>query len=228
TSVAVPWNVDLLTVRGGAPDRPVHDEQGDVVGDVDVTGLDLDGKPKGRHAGIRLATVGPGRRLPRAVDEDATCFVDALDCVGIAGVERGREDVRLLFRAGGQREVAAGWKNLIGHGHSEAGDLVAHQTVRIRWDEELVPTPTGRTQAPSPDCPVEVALAAIAGRWTTLVLRNLMSGDAYSYTELAASLPSLSDKVLSDRLNALVSGGLVERTINNGFPPRTEYRITDR
>ena len=64
--------------------------------------------------------------------------------------------------------------------------------------------PTGRTQAPSPDCPVEVALAAIAGRWTTLVLRNLMSGDAYSYTELAASLPSLSDKVLSDRLNALV------------------------
>ena len=72
------------------------------------------------------------------------------------------------------------------------------------------------------------ALAAIAGRWTTLVLRNLMSGDAYSYTELAATLPSLSDKVLSDRLNALVSGGLVERTITNGFPPRTEYRITDR
>jgi len=74
---------------------------------------------------------------------------------------------------------------------------MAHQTVSIGWDEELVPTPTGRTQAPSPDCPVEVALAAIAGRWTTLVLRNLMSGDAYSYTELAATLPSLSDKVLS-------------------------------
>lgn len=105
---------------------------------------------------------------------------------------------------------------------------MAHQAVSTRWDDELVPTPSGRTLAPSVDCPVEVTLAAISGRWTTLVLRNLMSGDAYSYTDLASSLPRLSDKVLTERLHELVSAGLVSRSTTNGFPQRTEYRITER
>ncbi|MFF2652635.1 winged helix-turn-helix transcriptional regulator [Streptomyces sp. NPDC058045] len=105
---------------------------------------------------------------------------------------------------------------------------MAHQAVSGGWDEVLVPTPSGRTRAPSPDCPVEVSLTAIAGRWTTLVLRDLMPGDARSYTELAESLPQLSDKVLTDRLGQLVSAGLVARTVTRGFPRRTEYRITDR
>lgn len=105
---------------------------------------------------------------------------------------------------------------------------MAHQAVSPRWDVELVPTLSGRTDVPSIDCPVEVSLAAISGRWTTLVLRNLMPGDGYSYTELAESLPQLSDKVLTERLRELVSAGLVERRIASGFPRRTEYRITER
>ncbi len=105
---------------------------------------------------------------------------------------------------------------------------MAHQAVSTCWDADLVPTASGCTEAPSPDCPVEVSLAAISGRWTTLVLRNLISGGAHSYSELAASLPQLSDKVLADRLRALVSAGLVARTTTAGFPQRTEYRITER
>lgn len=105
---------------------------------------------------------------------------------------------------------------------------MANQAVSTRWDDELVPTASGRTLAPSMDCPVEVALTAISGRWTTLVLRNLMSGDAYSYTELAGSLPRLSDKVLTERLQELVSAGLVARTTTAGFPQRTNYRVTER
>lgn len=104
---------------------------------------------------------------------------------------------------------------------------MAHQAVSIRWDDELVPTPSGRTPAPSADCPVEIALAAISGRWTTLILRNLLSGDAYSYTDLAASLPRLSDKVLTERLHELVTAGFAARSITSGFPQRTEYRITE-
>ncbi|WP_309082330.1 helix-turn-helix domain-containing protein [Zhihengliuella sp.] len=105
---------------------------------------------------------------------------------------------------------------------------MAHQAVSTRWDEELVLTADGRTRAPSPDCPVEISLTAIAGRWTTLVLRDLMPGRPLSYSELAQALPQLSDKVLSDRLSELVSAGLVERTVMNDFPRRTAYRITDR
>lgn len=75
---------------------------------------------------------------------------------------------------------------------------------------------------------MEVSLAAISGRWTTLVLRNLMSRGTCSYTELAQSLPQLSDKVLSERLSELVSARLVERVVAKGFPRRTRYRITTR
>lgn len=105
---------------------------------------------------------------------------------------------------------------------------MAHQTVSTGWDAELVPTPQGRTDAPAEDCPVEVSLAAISGRWTTLVLRNLMNREPMSYTRLSGSLPSLSDKVLSDRLAELVAKGLVERRVISGFPQRTEYLLTDR
>lgn len=105
---------------------------------------------------------------------------------------------------------------------------MTHQKVSRPWDADLVPTLGGRTPAPSPDCPVEVSLAAISGRWTTLVLRDLFSGGAQSYSELSASLPQLSDKVLADRLSRLVSSGLVERISVSGFPRRTEYRISER
>lgn len=105
---------------------------------------------------------------------------------------------------------------------------MAHQTVSTGWDIELVPTPEGRTDAPAEDCPVEVSLAAVSGRWTTLVLRNLMTQAPMSYTRLAQSLPSLSDKVLTDRLNELESKELVARRVISGFPNRSEYQLTDR
>jgi DNA-binding HxlR family transcriptional regulator len=100
-----------------------------------------------------------------------------------------------------------------------------HQTET--WDPELVPDARGRTQRPSPDCPVEVALAAIAGRWTTLVLRELMPGPL-SFSELRASLPALSAKVLSERLHAMTGRGLVSRERTTGFPIRTTYRLTQQ
>lgn len=105
---------------------------------------------------------------------------------------------------------------------------MAHQAVSARWDAELVPTPSGRTLAPAAGCPVERSLAAISGRWTTLVLRNLMSDGPCSYTELARSLPQISDKVLAGRLGELVAAGIVDRTYTRGFPRCTKYQITRR
>jgi DNA-binding HxlR family transcriptional regulator len=93
------------------------------------------------------------------------------------------------------------------------------------WDGELVPDERGRTARPEPSCPVEVALAAISGRWATLVLRDLMPGPR-SFTALAAGLPTLSDKVLTERLTGLERQGLLRRRRRGGFPARTEYSLT--
>ncbi|MFI8456100.1 winged helix-turn-helix transcriptional regulator [Kitasatospora sp. NPDC085464] len=88
-----------------------------------------------------------------------------------------------------------------------------------------MPDERGRTARPETDCPVEVALAAVAGRWTTLVLRELMHGPA-SYGELRARLPEISSKVLAERLQALVERELAVRERLAGFPVRTSYRLT--
>ncbi|MFE1592186.1 winged helix-turn-helix transcriptional regulator [Nocardia sp. NPDC058705] len=95
----------------------------------------------------------------------------------------------------------------------------------VDWDDELVPDDGGRTRAPELDCPVEVALAAISGRWTTLVLRELMSGPL-SFGELRDRLPALSAKVLTDRLRELEARDLLERRTLRGFPVRTSYDLT--
>jgi DNA-binding HxlR family transcriptional regulator len=72
---------------------------------------------------------------------------------------------------------------------------------------------------------VEIALAALRGRWTTLVIRELLRGEC-GFTELRRALPELSDKVLSDRLAQLAEAGVLERRRRSGWPPRTHYRLT--
>ncbi|WP_312866194.1 winged helix-turn-helix transcriptional regulator [Streptomyces boluensis] len=96
---------------------------------------------------------------------------------------------------------------------------------RADWDAELVPDADGRTRRPEPDCPVEIALAAVAGRWTTLVLRELMSGGD-SFSALRERLPGISPKVLAERLRVLEERDLLTRDRIPGFPPRTRYRLT--
>ncbi|MFI7285356.1 winged helix-turn-helix transcriptional regulator [Streptomyces anulatus] len=91
--------------------------------------------------------------------------------------------------------------------------------------QELTPTARGRTARPAPDCPVEVALAAVSGRWTTLVLRELMGGPL-GFSELRQRLPDLSAKVLSQRLRELRERGLLSVERRRGFPVRTRYTLT--
>ncbi|WP_242908331.1 winged helix-turn-helix transcriptional regulator [Actinomadura terrae] len=101
---------------------------------------------------------------------------------------------------------------------------MTHQTVR-RPRPGLPDDPHGHTPEPSPSCPVEVALTALKGRWTTLVIRELLRGE-HTFTELREALPALSDKVLSDRLAHLTETGVVTRRREPAWPSRTHYELT--
>lgn len=92
------------------------------------------------------------------------------------------------------------------------------------WDRQLVPDARGEVQRPDPGCPVE-ALAAVGGRWTTLVLRDLIPGPR-SFGQLRDGLPTLSDKVLAQRLTQLLERGLIIRKLRRGFPSRSVYSLT--
>lgn len=76
-------------------------------------------------------------------------------------------------------------------------------------------------------CPVSRAVAVLDGKWTMLVIRDLLSGTR-RFGELRSSLLGVSPKTLTDRLRDLESAGLVRRTMYAEIPPRVEYDLTER
>ncbi len=59
-----------------------------------------------------------------------------------------------------------------------------------------------------------------------MVLGTLRDGPA-GFRALARAVGGISDSVLSDRLSALTSAGLVARTVDEGPPLAVAYALTD-
>jgi len=70
------------------------------------------------------------------------------------------------------------------------------------------------------------AVELIGRRWTGAILEILMQGGLLRFSTIAAAVPDLSDRMLSDRLKELESFGLVERTVVPGPPVRVQYALT--
>jgi DNA-binding HxlR family transcriptional regulator len=75
-------------------------------------------------------------------------------------------------------------------------------------------------------CPVARAVRALDGKWTMLIVRDLLGG-MRRFSQLRASLAGISPKTLTDRLRELEDQGLVTRTVYAEVPPRVEYALTD-
>lgn len=78
----------------------------------------------------------------------------------------------------------------------------------------------------SDECPVKKTAELIEGKWTTLVIRELLPGKK-RYSEIQKALAGISPKVLTTRLRLLESKGLLTRTVYPTVPPMTEYELTD-
>lgn len=78
-----------------------------------------------------------------------------------------------------------------------------------------------------PDCPVARANEVFGGKWTSLVLRDLIAGTR-RYSELQRSLAGISPRMLADRLALLEVEGLISKRIYPVVPPKTEYSLTPR
>lgn len=78
----------------------------------------------------------------------------------------------------------------------------------------------------TPDCPVKLASDILSGKWTTLIIRELLAGTR-RYSELQYALLGISPKILAARLRMLEVEGLLTRKIYPTVPPKTEYTLTD-
>jgi len=75
------------------------------------------------------------------------------------------------------------------------------------------------------ECPVEVAVKVVGGRWKLIIL-NRLSGGTQRYGALKSTIPGISEKMLIQQLRQLEHDGLVHREQYPEVPPRVEYSLT--
>ncbi len=63
-------------------------------------------------------------------------------------------------------------------------------------------------------------------RWSGLILGLLLQGPA-RFAVLARTIPGISERMLSDRLNELAEAGLIDRTVLDGPPLGVVYQLTE-
>ena len=76
------------------------------------------------------------------------------------------------------------------------------------------------------DCPSRRLLDRIGDRWTVLIVGALDAGPR-RFTELAAAVEGISQKMLTQTLRSLERDGFVARTAYPVVPPHVEYQLTE-
>lgn len=76
------------------------------------------------------------------------------------------------------------------------------------------------------DCPSRRLLDRIGDRWTVLIVGALDVGPR-RFTEIAADVEGISQKMLTQTLRSLERDGFVARTAYPVVPPHVEYELTE-
>jgi DNA-binding HxlR family transcriptional regulator len=82
-----------------------------------------------------------------------------------------------------------------------------------------------RRAPPPEDCPLDGCLKFLSGNWTVRILWFLRGGPR-RFGDLRRDLGKISPKVLSQRLRAMESRGMVTRKTLPTHPAQVEYSLT--
>ncbi len=77
------------------------------------------------------------------------------------------------------------------------------------------------------NCPAELALSVMRGRWKVQILRELAEGTR-RFSSLRRALAGVSEKVLASQLRDLERAEVLTRTVHPEVPPRVDYTLTAR
>ncbi len=70
------------------------------------------------------------------------------------------------------------------------------------------------------------AFTLLGKRWSGVILGVLLEGPA-RFAVLARTIPGISERMLSDRLDELSRAGLIDRTVVDGPPIGVRYQLTE-
>ena len=77
-------------------------------------------------------------------------------------------------------------------------------------------------------CPkFEDAFELLGKRWTGLIIRTLLN-DQKRFSDISASIPNMSARMLTERFKELEMNGIVTRTVYPEIPVRIEYELTEK
>lgn len=77
-------------------------------------------------------------------------------------------------------------------------------------------------------CPkFETAFELLGKRWTGLIIRVLLSGPK-RFKDISDMIPSMSDRMLSERFKELEAAGILIRHVYPETPVRIEYELTEK
>lgn len=77
-------------------------------------------------------------------------------------------------------------------------------------------------------CPINYSVEIFGDKWMMLLLRDLMFNGKNSFLEFRASAEKISSAVLTERLNTLLSEGIVSKTTSPKNASKFLYMLTDK
>lgn len=77
-------------------------------------------------------------------------------------------------------------------------------------------------------CPrFEAAFNLLGKRWNGLIIRTLLGGPM-RFSEIAAFIPNVSDRMLAERFKELEDAQIIVRKVYPETPVRIEYELTEK
>lgn len=90
------------------------------------------------------------------------------------------------------------------------------------------PMPLDLQRYSSMDCPLHGLVTILSGPWTTYILWLLRNRESMRFGQIKKQMPSISAKVLTERLRMLEELGIVHRDHEPTIPPKVTYSLTAR
>ena len=83
-----------------------------------------------------------------------------------------------------------------------------------------------KSQAVDEQCPVEVGLNILSGKWKLKILWHLSKGKI-RFKELQRVLGNITKKTLTQQLRELEEQGIITRKVFPDVPPKVEYSVSE-